>query len=137
MALNLSLPATGVTKHRDFYKVMRDNFDGLNTKLTPVKYDIPVLSGITHTTPMRYYVDYYNIVYLFGLISKAAGYSTLGQLWNPHFPSSNLLFMGRYAPIGAGLTQPIAISSTGLITCPYDLSSTITIYLDGIVFPIG
>jgi hypothetical protein len=135
MALNLSLPATGITKHKDLYASLRANFSGINDKLTPTLRYLTVFSGITQYTPVRYYVDSLSNVYLFGLVQKLAGVSNICQLDSPYFPPSTLLWHFSYVTAAGGLTAPVAISPTGIVYLPYETNYTLTVYLDGIVFP--
>jgi hypothetical protein len=124
MSLNLSLPATGVTKHKDFYSVMRENFSGLNNKYTtPVKYNLILMPSVVEvaTDPVYYYVDGAGYVHLCGSVSVSSCLSTGAHFFtlpSGHRPNIKILLGNQY-----GYNPPATLGGNGwgvLVLYPYD-----------------
>jgi hypothetical protein len=113
MALDLTLPASGITKHSDFYRVMRDNFNGIYNKYTPTKYDVSLLPTVTQvaTDPVFYYVDSAGYVHLFGSVvvnssmDRGCEFFVLPEGHRPEHPLNfkSYIYYTPPAPGGSGI----------------------------------
>lgn len=148
MALDLTLPATGITKHGDLYTVLRENFNGLyNMGDITVDYYTPTLDSritIDATDPVGYYVDRNSNIRLFGKCSLTTGTSQLTNFViftfpTNHRPGRDMRFSYKGKNETTTVVGDIIIRSTGTVIYSTVISGdrTYSFYLNGIFFPIG
>ena len=145
MALDLSLPATGVTKFGVLYAALRANFDALNTSIINLT-DVEAWTDFTPGTgwsssggtwrQCSYMKDPFGFVHLKGRIlgSNTINYPNIyDNLPAAYRPEQDVSYTNVWVP-GAGASLQVHISaSTGIISAT-EGATNVTASLDGITY---
>jgi len=145
MALDLSLPATGVTKFGVLYAALRANFDALNTSIINLEDSFEVEAwtnigsgGSTWGTdwvnanaeyPAGFMKDPFGFVHLRGVAHKDGNTNYPITLPSGFFPEQQVTFLAGY---GSDSVYMFAIYTDGTTFCGAGFGAYI--YLDGITF---
>jgi hypothetical protein len=69
MDIDLTLPATGLTKDGDLYQVLRNNFNAIYNRYTLIEYTPTILAGWRTNNQVKYWKDAFGFAYICGDIS--------------------------------------------------------------------
>jgi len=120
MALDLTLPKTGVTTFGGLYTELRANFNGINAMFTlPSWTNVASISGWTLTATVGYTMDAFGNVILEGRATAGATPATtlftLGSSYRPAAPHAR-----QFPAIAHYDGSPLYLNSRKLVTVNYD-----------------